>query len=217
MYKYQKAVQVLNFFAIKAKNDNKVLHKTNALKLLYFADKKHLRDSAGRTITGDIYKAQRMGPVASFTFDIIETIAQNREGREEGNDIQYAKQFLDIQYDQSIPKVKKASQSIAIKSKQDIDTYYLSRSDIDILEQIWELFGDSINDRETLWRLTHKYPEGSKYEDMGMSQQEITKQELISTTTQGRDPLGDITEKELKNVREVYIEREEGLRSLGLS
>lgn len=208
MFKYKKAVQVLNYFAKQAEEEGITLHKTNALKLMYLADKKHLIESTIRTITGDSYKAKSMGPVASTTFDIIETIVQEREGENEGNDTKYAKQYLNIDYDKNVPQRKKASKSISIKSKKDIDPKILSQSDLMALEEVWKIFGKMAKDSNKLWQETHKYPEGNQFENMDRSQQPIHTRDLISSTIEGEDDLlTDINEEEIKERKEIYKER----------
>ena len=58
---YKKATQALNFFALK--KDGKI-NKMKAIKLIYLADRLHLR-KYGRPIVGDIYWAMKLGPVGS--------------------------------------------------------------------------------------------------------------------------------------------------------
>ncbi len=214
MFKYKKAVQVLNFFAIQADKSNIVLHKTNALKLMYFADKMHLRGSMHRTITEDDYKAKNMGPVADLTFDIIETIAQNREGKDKNEDLDYAKEFLNIEHDKITEQRPNASQSISIKSRKNIDKNVFSKSDIYSLEEVWGIFGDMVKDENQLINETHKYPEGNKFQEKGNYSQKIDIKELISTTTNGKDYLGDMDDKEIQDIKEVYEESYIGWRAI---
>jgi len=205
MFKSEKAVQVLNFFARKAMENKVVLHKTNALKLLYLADKKHLRESTIRTITGDSYKAQQMGPVAVHTFDIIETIAQEREGKIQSRGVEYAKDFLDVGYDNTMPQEKNASKSISIQSKEKVDMSKFSESDKVVLNEVWSVFGSLVGDRSALWQETHKYPEGNKFEDMDRSQQSIRESELISVAKDGeKDLLGEMSENDVKEATSIY-------------
>ena len=67
-FDYQKATQSLTFFAEK---EGGRIHKMKALKLVYLADRYHLR-KYGRPITNDEYFAMPYGPVASGVKDIIE-------------------------------------------------------------------------------------------------------------------------------------------------
>src|SRR5882724_2767190 len=65
-FSHRKATQALNFFARKAGGR---INKMKALKLVYFADRYHLR-KYGRPVVGDEYLAMNYGPVASGTKDL---------------------------------------------------------------------------------------------------------------------------------------------------
>src|SRR2546426_6564656 len=67
-FSHRKATQVLNFFA--RKNGGQI-NKMKALKLVFFADRYHLRQF-GRPITNDEYLAMEYGPVASGCKDLAE-------------------------------------------------------------------------------------------------------------------------------------------------
>ena len=65
-FSHRKATQALNFFAQRAGGS---INKMKALKLVYFADRYHLR-KYGRPVVGDEYLAMNYGPVASGTKDL---------------------------------------------------------------------------------------------------------------------------------------------------
>ena len=67
-FDYKKTTQALNFFA--RKNDCKQ-NKLKALKLIFFADRYHIR-KFGRPITNDKYEAMEYGPVPSNAKDLAE-------------------------------------------------------------------------------------------------------------------------------------------------
>lgn len=67
---YQKITEALNYLAIKC-GTSKRINKMKAIKLLYFADRYHLR-KYGRPLTGDTYLAMGYGPVGSLAKDIAE-------------------------------------------------------------------------------------------------------------------------------------------------
>jgi len=67
-FSHRKTTQVLNFFACQSGGE---INKLKALKLVYFADRYHLR-RFGRPITGDEYLAMPYGPVASSAKDLAE-------------------------------------------------------------------------------------------------------------------------------------------------
>ncbi|MFA6977933.1 MAG: Panacea domain-containing protein [Ignavibacteriaceae bacterium] len=143
-FSYKKATQSLAFFAQK-EIDN-TLDKLKALKLIYFADRYHLR-KFGRTISNDEYYAMDYGPVASGTKDILEmsTFLDIHE-----ND--YASKFLEPQ---------KANKNI--KAINQVDYSELSVSEIEALNFVWDKLGSK--DNFYLVNLTHQYPEWKKHEE----------------------------------------------------
>ncbi len=134
-FDYKKATQALNYFAVKAGGK---INKMKALKLVYFADRYHLR-KYGRLITKDNYVAMEHGPVASATRDILE---KNLFADE--NDINYINRYIE-------PAER------FYKSLNAIDEDKFSESDREALKFAWENFGNL--DQFKLRDLTHKYPE----------------------------------------------------------
>jgi uncharacterized phage-associated protein len=65
---YKKVVQALNYVARKC-GARKAIHNLKAIKLLYLADRYHLR-KYGRLLTDDCYLAMNYGPVGSLTRDL---------------------------------------------------------------------------------------------------------------------------------------------------
>ena len=63
-----------------------------------------------------------------------------------------------------------------------------------------------VNDNNRLWEEAHKYPEGTMFEGMDRSQQFIRTSELISTTQEGDDLLGELSKEDAKEIREIYAE-----------
>src|ERR1700681_3309737 len=84
-FSHRKATQALNFFANRAGGS---INKMKVLKLVYFADRYHLR-KYGRPVVGDEYVAMNYGPVASGTKDLAEM--SYFLGEEEES---YAKRFI---------------------------------------------------------------------------------------------------------------------------
>lgn len=206
MFQYKKAVQVLNFFARKAAEEEVSLYKTNMLKLVYFADKKHLRESL-RTITSDSYIAKQMGPVARDTCSLIEAQASAKE--QESETVRYANTFITSSEEKWWPLHRK--RGIKITSKEKVDENVLSVSDIETLTFVWNTFRE---DLLGLWKQTHLYPEGKKAED-GKAWAEIEEKELFSTIE--NDPLGEQTAEEIKNAEELYQERKEAKMAFGIT
>ena len=139
-FDYKKATQALNFFALK---EGKEINKLKALKLIFFADRYHLR-KFGRPITNDEYYAMKLGPVASGVKDIAENSSFLDE-KEQG----YASEFL-------------ISRRLDYCSRREVDERVFSESDVEALEFAWNKFGHF--DEFRLADLTHLYPEWQKHE-----------------------------------------------------
>lgn len=141
-YNHRKITQALNFFAIK---EGKPINKMKALKLLWLADRLHLR-RYGRTITNDTYYALRNGPVASTASNI----ASNDTRYLSAEVAEYSKQFVSAQ-------THRKFDSIAA-----VDEKVFSQTDRDALREVYEEFGKT--DEETLSELSHKFPEWMVFE-----------------------------------------------------
>jgi uncharacterized phage-associated protein len=144
-FAYKKATQALNFFARKAGGR---LSKLKALKLVFFADRYHLR-KYGRLITNDEYWAMDYGPVASNTKDLAE-MSSFLGDREKD----YAVKFL---------VAEDANHQFA--SKAPVDEEVLTLSDLEALHFAWDTFGR----RTGLVDLTREYPEWKRFEAELMS------------------------------------------------
>ena len=138
---YKKATQALNFFA--QKKDGKI-NKMKAIKLIYLADRLHLR-KYGRPIVGDMYWAMKLGPVGSQAKRVAEL-----DTMPDGV-LSYAKKY--------IKPVDDKKQSFI--SLQPVDTDLFSQTDLECLETIYEHFSDK--DQFELAELSHQYPEWIKH------------------------------------------------------
>jgi len=67
-FDYKKATQAINYLAIK---EGGRIEKLKLIKLVYFADRYHLR-RYGRPMINDAYFAMPLGPVGSSVKDIAE-------------------------------------------------------------------------------------------------------------------------------------------------
>jgi uncharacterized phage-associated protein len=141
-FSHRKATQALNFFAQRAGGS---INKMKALKLVYFADRYHLR-KYGRPVVGDEYLAMNYGPVASGTKDLAEM--SDFLGEEEKS---YAKQFI-----------RPTETMLGCDSVADVDEKVLSESDREALEFAWNRFGRATE--FALSELTHRYPDWKKHE-----------------------------------------------------
>jgi uncharacterized phage-associated protein len=141
-FNYKKSTQALNYFALK---EGGQINKMKVLKLIYFADRYHLR-KYGRLITNDNYVAMKHGPVPSITKDIAES-----------ND------FLDeIPKDYSLKFIEPIDNRV-LKTVGKIDKNVFSESDLEALQFAWDVFGH-FNQFE-LRDLTHLYPEWLRHKD----------------------------------------------------
>lgn len=140
-FAYKKVTQALNYFATK---EGGKINKMKALKLIYLADRYHLR-KYGRLITNDVYFAMNYGPVPSSTKDIAET-SEFLGDREK----EYASQFI------------KGIDNLTLQTVNTIDDSVFSESDSEAMGFAWKKFGH-LNPFE-LAELTHEYPEWKKYE-----------------------------------------------------
>lgn len=140
-FSHKKTTQALNFFA---RQSGGRINKMKALKLLFFADRFHLR-KYGRPITNDEYFAMGYGPVPSGAKDLA-------EGSDFRPDVEkaYSSQFVD-------PVDRYEFTSIS-----DVDAVVFSATDQEALAYAWDHFGSL--DQFALADLTHQYPEWKKHE-----------------------------------------------------
>lgn len=140
-FSHRKATQALNFFARRAGG---TIEKLMALKLVYFADRYHLR-RYGRPIIGDEYLAMQYGPVPSNTKDLAEM--SDFLGAEERD---YAKTFI------------RPTTPISFQSLGAVEEKVFSQSDREALAWAWTQFGHV--ERFQLAEMTHVYPEWKRHE-----------------------------------------------------
>jgi uncharacterized phage-associated protein len=114
----EKAVQVLRYVAARVPN---LYH---ALKVLYFADREHLR-RYGRFIYGETYIAMRLGPVPSTAYDIVKTTPPGFLC----DSLQAARGQFEVTGDRISPK-------------QEADLDYLSESDLECLDAAIRDYGN---------------------------------------------------------------------------
>lgn len=140
-FNYKKVVQSFNFFAIKEGSSE---NKMKALKLLWLSDRLHLR-KYGRMISNDNYYALPNGPVPSASRDILQKSSFFKDDIAQD----YADQYIKIvnQY--------------TYESIQDIDYKVFSKSEIEILNKIYDNFGDK--NQYDLSKLSHEFPEWKKF------------------------------------------------------
>jgi uncharacterized phage-associated protein len=141
-FDYKKAAQALNYFAVA---EGGRISQLKALKLVYCADRYHLR-KYGRPITNDDYWAMKLGPVPSGTRDISLLNSEYLDERE----LSYAADYI-------------SSDGYALISKKPVDNMLFSESDVEALRFSWEVFGQLV--RFDIADITHLYPEWNKHKE----------------------------------------------------
>lgn len=139
-YDEQRAIQALAYLANRAAG--REITKLVALKLVYLADRYHLRKD-GRTILGDTYSAMKYGPVAMKTFHLVDRLAKT--GRDPSG---------------AIALEKLPGNRIAIRPLLTPDTRKLAETDIEALDcALKQLFlhADIVD-------FTHQFPEWKKHQ-----------------------------------------------------
>lgn len=138
-FDYRKSIQAVNYFVRKFPDVQ--LNKMKALKLLWAADRYHLR-KYGRPVVEDTYVAMKYGPVPSATRDILESNSYLE------NEVNYASKYL-------------VTEGYNLKSLSNTELKVLSETDIEALEFAFANFGNL-----GIWpfcELTHDYPEWEKF------------------------------------------------------
>jgi uncharacterized phage-associated protein len=138
---HRKAAQALNFFARQGGGS---INKLKALKLLFFADRYHLR-KFGRPVSECAYFAMTHGPVASEAKHIAEDASLLPEPVRA-----YARRFVRKNGDYDFSAVA------------DGDASVLSVSDREALAFAWQYFGKF--SKYQLRDITHHYPEWKRHE-----------------------------------------------------
>ncbi len=131
--KDKKIVQVANY--ITEKLGGKV-DKIQLLKLIWLSDRLHVR-IYGRLVTYNTYFAMQHGPVPSEMKDLFE------------HPTSYFNEYLQ-------------KKSLELNSVKPTDKYYLSETDIKVMDSVISDFGEM--DIWTLRDLTHEFPEWLRFE-----------------------------------------------------
>lgn len=138
---YKKITQVLNYIAAK---EGREINYMKALKLLYLADRLHLR-KYGRLITDDRLVAMENGTLGSQAKDII-----------------VQSDFLPhVVYEYSDDKLKRNLDAYKISSASD-DFKELSESDIECVDSVLKEVGEK--NQFELKELTHNLPEWKRHQ-----------------------------------------------------
>jgi uncharacterized phage-associated protein len=188
-FNYKKAVQALNLLAQWSGGG---LNKMKALKLIWLADRFHLR-KYGRPILQDYYVAMENGPVASATRDILQ---HNKLGV--GEDVlKYAENFIS------------ENGSYDFKSVNEPNIKVFSKSDLECLKGVFDAYGHL--GKYALRDLTHKFPEWKRWED-GLKKKEFNSHPMeyddffLNTSTS--QPLFDNDQQDLELVHKLFMRKD---------
>lgn len=134
---HKKSVQLLNYFA---KKEGGKINRMKVIKLIWLADRLHLRNY-GRTISkSNDYSALKLGPVSSSILDIAQEPSDD-----------YSRKFI------------KRVDNYFIESLSNVDITLFSKTDTDVLNTIYEEFGKM---REfNLSDFSHLFPEWKRFEN----------------------------------------------------
>lgn len=192
-FAHRKATQSLNFFARAAAGR---MNKLKALKLVFFADRYHLR-LYGRPITNDRYIAMKYGPVASSCKDLAEMSEFLGD-----NERLYAKRFL-------------SPSGHDYHSLAEVDSAEFSETDLEALTFVWSQYG--AKDGFKLAADTHLFPEWKRHEVRLTSPYEsrvpMHYPDFIENPPAGVDPLPPLSEQEQEDLR-LQLEELHAVESL---
>jgi len=186
---HRKATQALNFLA---RQSGGRINKLKALKLLFFADRYHLR-KYGRPVSECAYFAMSHGPVASEAKQVAEEHALLPASARS-----YARRFLE----------KKSDYDYA--SIADVDKSVLSETDVEALTFAWENFG--YLPKYQLRDITHRYPEWKRHERVltsgGPRRVKMDYADFFGDPDAGCNPCHALTAKEREVARELFLQRQ---------
>lgn len=190
----RKSTQALNYFAHKAATGSPLaeLNKMKALKLLFFADRYHLR-KFGRPVSDCAYFAMKNGPVASEAKRIAEE-SNLLPAAARG----YARRYL------------RRKDNLRYGSVREVDHAVLSKSDVEALDFAWENFGHY--SEFELVEITHQYPEwrrhASKLRGDGPKRVEMNYADFFAEPGKGYNPCHPLTELDKRAAVSLFQERQ---------
>ncbi|MDD4931316.1 MAG: Panacea domain-containing protein [Candidatus Colwellbacteria bacterium] len=187
----KKSTQAINLFARKKEGK---INKMKAIKLIYFADRYHIR-KYGRPIIGDSYWAMKLGPVGSETLNTANLSKKDLDA----SCLKYAQEFL------GHPKGDIKLQNII--SKKEVDLGVFSQTDIEALEATFNEFGDK--DQFELADESHKYPEWLKHEkeiNKGRKRVKMEYSDFFNNSLPEESSIFKYSDEHLGLMKDVYEE-----------
>jgi uncharacterized phage-associated protein len=184
---HRKSTQSLNYFALQAGGS---INKLKALKLLFFADRYHLR-KYGRPVSECVYFAMKHGPVASEA----KNVAEENRGLSDAA-LNYSRKFVRKEDDYEYSTVAEVDDSV------------LSDSDREALNFAWRNFGSF--GKYTLRTITHHYPEWKKHERQLKDKKSVPMDyvDFFNEPDAGYIPCHALTEEERDAALELFRRRQ---------
>lgn len=170
-FDYKKATQAINYLT---KKEGGQIDKLKLIKLIYFADRYHLR-RYGRPMLNDAYFAMPLGPVGSSVKDIAEFsdfLAEEERG--------YASKYF-----------ARGGQDNTVVSVSEVDIDVFSKSEVEALDFAYNEFGKY--SASTLVNVTHRYPEWDKFKSALESKE--TTREPMSYSDFFKDPSNGVRDQ----------------------
>jgi uncharacterized phage-associated protein len=189
----RKSTQALNYFAcLAARGAPQPLNKMKALKLLFFADRYHLR-KYGRPVSDCAYFAMKNGPVASEAKNVAE-----ESSRLEASERNYARRFV------------RRKDAYHFSSVAEVDKSVLSQTDIEALEFAWRTFGQYTQFQ--LRDITHHYPEwkrhAAKLRHDGNKRVEMDYADFFNDPAPGYNPCHALLAKDRKIALHLFLDQQ---------
>jgi uncharacterized phage-associated protein len=189
----RKSTQALNYFAHKAASGAPIrkLNKMKALKLLFFADRYHVR-KYGRPVSNCAYFAMKHGPVASEAKNVAE-----ESPRLDSHSRSYARRFI------------RRNDSYHFSSVGNVDQSVLSKTDCEALDFAWQTFGHYSEFR--LRDITHHYPEWKRHARTlrsGQRRVALDCSDFFADPDTGYNPCHELSAKDRENALDLFRDRQ---------
>jgi uncharacterized phage-associated protein len=190
----RKSTQALNYFARLAASGSPraEINKMKALKLLFFADRFHLR-KYGRTVSDCAYFAMARGPVASEAKSVAEESSLLPSSSRA-----YARRYV------------RRKDAYCYSSTAEVDAAVLSKTDMEALDFAWQTFGHYTEFE--LVEITHRYPEwrrhAGKLRQSGHRRVEMDHTDFFADPVAGYNACHELSARERKIALELFADQQ---------
>ncbi|EDP73230.1 Panacea domain-containing protein [Hydrogenivirga sp. 128-5-R1-1] len=127
------------------------LGKTKLMKLIFFADKEHIK-RYGRPIFFEFYVKDNMGPVPLKTYSILSSV-NDLENEDFKDEVESLLQWLEVEE----KDVNRKFPMLTFKKKKEFDQSVFSKSEIEVLKDVFKKFKDYT--AQQISEYSHKLPE----------------------------------------------------------